>query len=163
MSDGQSTKQETKVIRFTLAGKKLKVRIEGDLELATKSKTEIVDQLNRIPGNLAYWGAKKAQVESMLDSAILAEQQWSASKYFSTLDALGGKATEKAIQNKIIVDHGDKYMELKTDIRELTETTAILKGILKAYEQQVWCLRAIVEMHTSELRSMMSEENLSKI
>jgi hypothetical protein len=167
MSDEQTNeKQETKVIRFTLAGKRFRVRIEGDLELTSKTNADLIDQLNVIPGRLAYWGAKRAQVESAVDKAMLAFNQWMASMYFKVKDALvkegEKKPTETLIGNKILVDNVDKHMELKADIRELNESLAIIKGVLKAYEQQVWTLRAIVQMRTHELGSM-SDGNLSQL
>lgn len=156
-------KQEPKSIRFMLAGKPIKVRIEGDLELVTKSNEEIIGQLAKIPGRLAYWGAKKAMVASELDKVKAGQEGWFASKYFTTRDAMDGKPTEAAIANKILLDFGKQSLEMRTDIRELTETQAIISSILKAYEQQVWTLRAIVSMRTAELTSYGHSEDLSEI
>jgi hypothetical protein len=165
MKEQQDNKRgdEDKVIRFTLAGRRIKVRIEGDLELSGRSNAEIIDQLAKVPGRLAYWGAQKALIATKMDEAKVAEDQWFASKYFVTKEAIGSKGTETAIQNKIILDHGDEYLKLKTDIRELAETSSMVSAIVKAYEQQVWTLRAIVTLRNAELTSMVNSDSLSGI
>jgi len=171
-SKGQERKEEpkvekeSKVIKFSLAGKRITVRLVGELELKKKTNPEIIDRLSVVPGRLAYWGAQKANVNAQLDKVKVEEELWMASQYFTVRDQMkdGAKLpTETAIKNRIVLDEHVAYTDFRVRSRELTETIAILNSILKGYEQQVWALRSIVTLRQAELTSMADSGDLSEV
>ncbi len=143
---------DTHSITFKFGDRTYNEVIEGNLELSELTPDQVKEALNRAVGKFAFYASLRADAKRIEAKITTDFKVWEADRFNQVKSEPDyKKETGKVIDNRVIIEYQNEYLEHQRKIRDIAMITDKLYVLVQSFEMMTKTLQSVLAMLRAEL------------